>query len=61
MIKMSIHELNKEQYNNAIKLIIKELKAVGIVLDENNAGDRQKAWALAANLRIRFNENGYLG
>ena len=58
---MSIHELNKEQYNNAIKLIISELKAVGIVLDENNAADRNKAWALAANLRIRFNENGYLG
>lgn len=58
---MSIHELNKEQYNNAIKLIIKELKAVGIILDENNAADRNKAWALAANLRIRFNENGYLG
>ena len=58
---MSIHELNKEQYDNAIKLIIKELKAVGIELDANNAGDRQKAWALAANLRIRFNENGYLG
>lgn len=57
---MSIHELNKEQYNNAIKLIISELKAVGIILDENNAGDRQKAWALAVNLRIRFNENGYL-
>ena len=58
---MSIHELNKEQYNNAIKLIIRELKAVGIELDENNAADRNKAWALAANLRIRFNENGYLG
>lgn len=58
---MSIHELNKEQYNNAIKLIISELKAVGIILDENNAADRNKAWALAANLRIRFNENGYLG
>ena len=58
---MRIHELNNEQYNNAIKLIISELKAVGIILDENNAGDRQKAWALAANLRIRFNENGYLG
>lgn len=58
---MRIHELNNEQYNNAIKLIIKELKGVGIILDENNAVDRQKAWALAANLRIRFNENGYLG
>lgn len=58
---MRIHDLNKEQYNNAIKLIISELKAVGIVLDENNAADRNKAWALAANLRIRFNENGYLG
>lgn len=58
---MRIHELNKEQYNNAIKLIIKELKGVGIILDENNAADRNKAWALAANLRIRFNENGYLG
>lgn len=58
---MSIHELNKEQYENAIKLIIKELKGVGIILDENNAADRNKAWALAANLRIRFNENGYLG
>lgn len=58
---MSIHELNKEQYNNAIKLIISELKVVGIILDENNAADRNKAWALAANLRIKFNENGYLG
>lgn len=58
---MRIHDLNKEQYNNAIKLIISELKAVGIQLDENNAADRNKAWALAANLRIRFNENGYLG
>ena len=58
---MRIHDLNKEQYNNAIKLIISELKAVGIILDENNAADRNKAWALAANLRIRFNENGYLG
>ena len=57
---MSIHELNKEQYNNAIKLIISELKRIGIELDENNNVDRQKAWALAANLRIRFNENGYL-
>lgn len=58
---MRIDELNKEQYDNAIKLIIKELKAVGIELDINNSGDRLKAWALASNLRIRFNENGYLG
>ena len=58
---MRIDELNKEQYNNAIKLIIKELKNVGIELDENSKADRLKAWALASNLRIRFNENGYLG
>lgn len=57
---MKIDELNGEQYQSAIKRVVLELKAIGIELDPNNALDRTRAWVLACNLRIEFNERGGL-
>lgn len=57
---MNIYELNKEQKQVALSIISKELKAIGIELDINNAGDRLKAEILATNLRMKFNKAGGL-
>lgn len=57
---MNIYELNKKQKEVALSIIIKELKAIGIELDINKAGDRLKAEILATNLRMKFNKVGGL-
>lgn len=57
---MSIYELNKEQKEVALKIIMKELKAIGFELDINNSGDKLKAEVMATNLRMKFNELGGL-
>ncbi len=57
---MNMYDLNQEQKKTALKIVINELKRVGIELDINNPGDRLKAECLAINLRIEFNQVGGL-
>lgn len=57
---MMIYDLNNEVQKEALERVMKELKTIGFELDINKPGDRQKAYALACNLRIKFNHIGGL-
>ena len=60
MKTISITSLQGENYEFALKTVNKQLKSIGIELDETNNIDRQKIVVLALNLRIKFNEVGGL-
>lgn len=57
---MMIYELKQEEQLKAIERVMLELKLIGIELDINKADDRQKAYILANNLRIKYNNLGGL-